>query len=160
MYIREPLSLTTKTSNADQHSSANPARRSVLGMKDLLPLKLLSPNPSDNVVWPSSAPCDRTTFGMRLSLRIDGRPVSMMEAQRKPSAQQARRNRDMPIYTEPGTPLPGLAYFDHDDACLQHSSGDEACTTNDEEAEQKFRHQHALNGFQVFASFHVTSLLY
>lgn len=154
MCIREPLSATT-TNTEHSSASANPARRSVSGMTNLLPLKLLSPNPSDNVVWPSSAPFDRTTFGMRLSLKIEGRCASMTESNGdRPLAQRLKKNRDIPIYTEPGTPLPGLAYFSHGVDSQQRFSkrtfGDDVL--HEDEAEQRTRHVYDLEDLQVLTS--------
>lgn len=151
MFTREPV-----TAQSSEQSLGNPVRRSVSGMKNLLPLKLLSPTASELGIWPSSAPSHRTTFGMRLSLKVEERRSSMNEhtdSQRARPAQRPRRYRDTPIFAEPGTPLPSPAYFTNDNVCLRcppsGSICDETCIINDYDKEKKSRHEQELGDLQV-----------
>lgn len=151
MFPREP-----STAQSSEHSFGNPVRRSVSGMKNLLPLKLLSPTASELGIWPSSAPSHRTTFGMRLSLKVEERRSSMnghTDSQRARLAQRPRRYRDTPIFAEAGTPLPSPAYFTNDDVCLRcPPSGlacDETCIIDDYDKEKKSRHEEELGELQV-----------
>jgi hypothetical protein len=156
MYTRDSSSPTRQNG---QPSTINPVRRSVSGMKTLLPLKLSSAAPEVRS-WPSSAPSQRTTFGMRLSLRIE-RPTSMSESTKNERGRcqspqpQPKRRRDTPIYTEPGTPLPSPAYYMNNDVCGQCSPAgsvcDEACIINEYDNEKRRQHAHDLERLQVCA---------
>lgn len=154
---RTSPSSTQPLYQTETFSAGNPIRRSVSGMKTLLPLKLTSVAP-DMGSWPQSAPSHRTTFGMRLSLRIE-RPSSTSESaengksRRKSPPSRPRRHRDTPIYTEPGVQLPGPAYLNANSirrrCAPQDSTCDEACIINEYDEEKRRQHEHDLESFQV-----------
>jgi hypothetical protein len=105
--------------------------RSVPGMKSLLPLRLLSPTVPEINVWPSSRPTNRSTFGMNVVPNVnDGDENSREEPENEQSSvsrvEVPRLNpyRDIPIYTEPGSPLLNRAYLTDEEV---HSS----CNTSE-----------------------------
>jgi len=150
MFTEEPQSLSPTLDRAPSSSSV---RRSVAGMKNLLPLKLLSPTAPDMDVWPASAPSHRTTFGLRLSLRAEDRRSSVGERTGYyHSTSRPKRYRDTPIYTEPGTPLPSPAYFTDDDVALKFPiigvASDKAHSIN-RYSKVKSKHKYGLGDLQV-----------
>ncbi len=87
-------------------------------MKDLLPLRLLSPTLPEMNAWPSSAPNNRSTFGMNLVQKIeDGDGISREQLGSEEDVESRfedhrhKSYRDIPIYTEPGSPLLNRAYL-------------------------------------------------
>lgn len=100
-------------------------------MKSLLPLRLLSPTMPDTDVCPSSGPTNRSTFGMNIVPTMDAKVGSSREEQEDEQSTESRVGtrrsnpyRDMPIYTEPGSPLLNRAYLTDEEV---HSS----CNTSE-----------------------------
>jgi len=103
---------------AKKHASYHHITRSVPGMKSLLPLRLLSPTLPDINAWPSSTPNNRSTFGMNITSNDEDRGgISQVQLEDKLDAgfragsQRLKRHRDVPIYSEPGSPLLNRAYL-------------------------------------------------
>jgi len=103
---------------AKKHASYHHITRSVPGMKSLLPLRLLSPTLPDINAWPSSTPNNRSTFGMNItSYDGDRGGISQVQLEDKLDAglragsQRVKPHRDVPIYSEPGSPLLNRAYL-------------------------------------------------
>jgi hypothetical protein len=104
--------------SAKKHASCHHITRSVPGMKNLLPLRLLSPTLPEINAWPPSAPHNRSTFGMDPVQNIedrDGTSREQMEGEQelvsKFENHRLKSHRDIPIYTEPGSPLLNRAYL-------------------------------------------------
>lgn len=104
--------------SAKKHASCHHLTRSVPGMKNLLPLRMLSPSLPEINAWPSSAPNNRSTFGMDLVQNIeDGDGISKEQITSEQDVESRIENRrlksyrDIPIYTEPGSPLVNRAYL-------------------------------------------------
>jgi hypothetical protein len=104
--------------------------RSVLGMKSLLPLRLLSPSLPE-IAWPSLALNNRSTFGMNIvsndeenSERSPEQLENEHDSGTKLGGHRSKLYRDIPIYTEPGSPLLSRAYLTDDE--LHYS-----CTTSE-----------------------------
>lgn len=104
--------------SAKKHASCHHITRSVPGMTDLLPLRLLSPTLPEINAWPSSAPNNRSTFGMDLVQNIeDGHGISReqmgseQDVESRIEDHRLKSCRDIPIYTEPGSPLLNRAYL-------------------------------------------------
>jgi hypothetical protein len=108
-------------------TSITSVRRSVTGMKNLLPLKLSSTTRSDQE-WPSPTSSNRSTFGLLIPP-----PKSILERRARHSfvpptmAIRPEQYRDTPIYTEPGSPLMGRAYYTDDDVCFSCSPPGSYC---------------------------------
>ncbi|PMD32364.1 hypothetical protein L207DRAFT_640162 [Hyaloscypha variabilis F] len=103
---------------AKKHASYHHITRSVPGMKSLLPLRLLSPTLPDINAWPSSTPNNRSTFGMNITSYDEDRGgISQVQLEEKLDAglragsQRLKPHRDVPIYSEPGSPLLNRAYL-------------------------------------------------
>ncbi|KAJ8060761.1 hypothetical protein OCU04_011065 [Sclerotinia nivalis] len=125
---------TQETSNLGsvRPASSSTSRRSVSGMKQLLPLKLASSQISDTDSWPTSRPTlsKRTTFGQsgRLGdLSNSGRIAERRWAGISRLAIQPTRYRDTPIISKPTIPLLGSPLFQ--DNCTK-CSDEVACTTS------------------------------
>lgn len=91
--------------------------RSLPGMKKLLPLRLLSPSPLEIDAWPSLAINNRSTFGMSIPSNDKDEDISLQaKLESGQDSELGRGNcrsksyRDIPIYTEPGSPLLSRAY--------------------------------------------------
>lgn len=108
-------------------SSISSMRRSVTGMKQLLPLKLSSANRSEQE-WPSPTSSHRSTFGF--SVRSS---PSLFERRAKqknvppPMSIRPRKYRDTPIYTEAGSPMMCRAYYTDEEVCFGCSPGNSSC---------------------------------
>jgi hypothetical protein len=117
--------------NAKTQASPHHITRSIPGMKSLLPLRLSSPSPSETDAWPAPAINNRSTFGMNIALK-DGNEDRISQyllgnRQNSDSGSGPYRlnpYRDIPIYTEPGSPQLSRAYFTDDEL---HSS----CATSE-----------------------------
>ncbi|KAL2065943.1 hypothetical protein VTL71DRAFT_3613 [Oculimacula yallundae] len=117
-----------------RRETTNSLKRSVRGMKSLMTLKLLSPTLPQSEPWPSSCQGRRSTFGsispsQQIS-KVPGKannPLGLRLSVLPPS------HRDTPIYNEPGSPLPGRAYYTSDDLCFCSSPSDcnEGCVFHD-----------------------------
>lgn len=111
-------------------TSTTSLRRSVSGMKSLLPFKLSSSLPTSTLNSPT--PPHRSTFGLenhpaeslefRISHRASKNPRFHVP---RPIVIRREQYRDTPIYTEPGSPLLNLAYYADDQACVESSA--ESC---------------------------------
>jgi len=119
--------------SAKKHASCHHITRSVSGMKSLLPLRLLSPTLPDINVWPSSTPNNRSTFGMDITSNDeDHNGISReqlndeQDADIRVGSQRLKPYRDVPIYSEPGSPLLNRAYLTDEEV---HSS----CSTSESE---------------------------
>lgn len=119
-----------------------PMRKSVTGMKRPLPLKLRSP-PLPEEHWPSPASICRSTFGL-LEVTNDDDTTSrsvttqgLGESEQHPIIRPGQY-RDTPVYTEPGSPLFGRAYYTDQDVCFScsppGSSCNEACIIHEYES--------------------------
>jgi hypothetical protein len=111
-------------------------RRSVTGMKRLLPLRLSPKLTSQDL--PSHDSIRRATFGLPV-VPSDGETIFERRHTFVPPPMTIRpeKYRDTPIYTEPGSPLLGRAYYTDDDACFACSPGsscDENCIFNEYES--------------------------
>ncbi|KAH7333049.1 hypothetical protein BKA65DRAFT_38849 [Rhexocercosporidium sp. MPI-PUGE-AT-0058] len=111
-------------SNTLMRGTCNSVKRSVPNMTSLLPLKLLSPTLPQSDLWPSASQDQRSTFGAipssQESSRVQGKtnnPLGLRLSLLPPRSSQ----RDTPIYTEPGSPLPGRAYYTSEDICFNSS---------------------------------------
>lgn len=96
---------------------------SVHSMKSLLPLKLASPT-LQTESWPRSPSEHRSTFGKRISLASDGERYPIKTNNHlglRLSQLLPRTHRDVPIYNERGSPLPGQPYYPDDDIYFHHS---------------------------------------
>jgi hypothetical protein len=119
--------------SAKKHASCHHITRSVPGMKSLLPLRLLSPTLPEINVWPSSAPNNRSTFGMNIAPTVEDEYGNLREqmeneqdSDHRVEAHRRKPHRDIPIYTEPGSPLLNRAYLTDEEV---HSS----CNTSEDE---------------------------
>jgi hypothetical protein len=116
--------------SAKRSDSINSLRRSVSGMKRLLPLKLSSSLPT--TTWNSPKLPQRTTFGFEVhpghdSLLKNSHQSSNQRFKAPPPITIRREKyRDTPVYTEPGSPLLSLVYFTDDQMCLS-SPPTESC---------------------------------
>lgn len=88
-------------------------RRSVSGMRGLLPLQLSSPSLPNIEVWPSPNSIQRSTFGFEepqspFQTFSDNRKSSTRHGHptRLPPLVRPQPYRDSPICYEPGSPLP------------------------------------------------------
>jgi hypothetical protein len=102
-------------------------------MKSLLPLRLLSASLPETNFWPSSTPNNRSTFGMNIGSVDEGEDKrSLEELNEDPELESKAKNhrpkpyRDVPIYSEPGSPLLNRAYLTDQEA---HSN----CSTSESE---------------------------
>ncbi|KAH8759182.1 hypothetical protein BGZ57DRAFT_932373 [Hyaloscypha finlandica] len=115
--------------SAKKHASYHHITRSVPGMKSLLPLRLLSPVD----VWPSSAPPNRSTFGMNIVSTdededgsLPGKVDDGNDLESRAGNHRLKPYRDVPIYSEPGSPLLNRAYLTDEEV---HSN----CSTSESE---------------------------
>lgn len=113
-------------------------QRSVTGMKHLLPLRLSPKLTSQDL--PSHDSIRRATFGLPV-LPADGQTILERRGRHAfippPMTMRPEKYRDTPIYTEPGSPLLGRAYYTDDDACFACSPGsscDENCIFHEYES--------------------------
>lgn len=114
------------------------SKRSVHSMKSLLPLKLLSPTLPQPDIWPSTSQDQRSTFGAipsaQDSSRVKGK-INNPLGLRLSLVAPGQSHRDTPIYNEPGSPLPGRAYYSDEDLCINCSSSaldcDDGCEFRD-----------------------------
>lgn len=122
MYSKEQSTMERSRSSASR-ASFGAHKRSVPGMKTLMPLKLLSPTLPEFDTWPSLEPSKRTTFGTRIASQ-DFEEFSEIGDRARDSMISRKRSqqyRDTPIYSEPGSPIPSRAYFSDDDVCFNFS---------------------------------------
>jgi hypothetical protein len=104
--------MKTTMRTSDRMSKVLQTRRSVPGMKDLLPLQLSSPSLPNIEIWPSPNSIQRSTFGFEEPQS----PKKGVESQRSitrhdnptrlPLTIRPQQYRDSPICYEPGSPLP------------------------------------------------------
>jgi hypothetical protein len=97
--------------------------RRVSGMKNLLPLRLLSPPLPDLGFWTTP---NRSTFGeAKVEPAVDQSQIEVDTARfnvtKRPSNTRARLYRDTPIYTKAGSPLFGDAYLPQEEFCFNYS---------------------------------------
>jgi len=111
--------------------STHSLRRSVAGMKSLLPLKLSASLP--NSISSSSASTQRSTFGLEQG---HGKHTVLQTSNHSPSRQfnvpssitiRRERYRDIPVYTQPGSPSLNLAYYTDEAVCFNSSSPASSC---------------------------------
>jgi hypothetical protein len=110
--------------------------RSVSGMKSLLPLRLLSPSLPEIDVWPSN----RSTFGMNIASNdeeeIEKSPEHLENEDlgTKLDGHRLKSYRDIPIYTEPGSPLLSRVYLTDDELHFSSttSESDDSFEANDD----------------------------
>ncbi|KAE9372808.1 hypothetical protein N431DRAFT_467043 [Stipitochalara longipes BDJ] len=113
--------------SAKKHASYHHITRSVPGMKSLLPLRLLSPTLPDTSDWPSSPPNNRSTFGMDITSNGDQGGISRdrledeQDVELKVGSQKLKAYRDVPIYSEPGSPLLNRAYLTDEEVRSSYS---------------------------------------
>lgn len=105
--------MKTAMCTSDRMSKAFQPRRSVPGMKDLLPLQLSSPSLPNIEIWPSPNSIQRSTFGFEERRRSKkGLSESQQSTTRHgnptrlPLSIRPQQYRDSPICYEPGSPLP------------------------------------------------------
>ncbi|KAM3080850.1 hypothetical protein ACMFMG_004807 [Clarireedia jacksonii] len=113
-------------------ASANTSRRSVSGMKQLLPLKLSSPQTPSSTSSYSPVSCRRTTFGHNAKLGSFSDPKSIASRKKiagPPLAIRPAGYRDTPVYSKTGTPLLDNPYGAEEGNCTRCSEG-VACTTS------------------------------
>lgn len=111
-------------------SSANSTRRSVSGMKQLLPLRLSTSQISDSASFSTSASSKRSTFGH--AGRLGGLSNSELNADPRlagplRSPIRAGRYRHTPIVSKLKLPLSGRP--SHQETCIK-CSDEEACTAS------------------------------
>lgn len=126
-----PLIMERSSSSASR-SSLGPVKRSVPGMKSLMPLKLLSPTASELGTWPSPEPIKRSTFGTETG-SLDCKQSSNIGNRARDSLKSPKmlqQYRDTPIYNQPGSPIPSRAYYLHDDVSFNCSQPASMCDTN------------------------------
>jgi hypothetical protein len=97
--------------------------RKVSGMKNLLPLRLLSPPLPNLDFWTTP---NRSTFGeAKFEPEVDQSQTEVDTAgfniTRRPPNTRARLYRDTPIYTKAGSPLLGDAYVPQEQFCFNCS---------------------------------------
>ncbi|ESZ93199.1 hypothetical protein SBOR_6431 [Sclerotinia borealis F-4128] len=114
-------------------ASAHSSRRSVSGMKRLLPLKLSSPQIPDSDSWSrsTSTSSKRTTFGQsgRLGDLSNSGSIKESRVAFVPRlAIRPERYRDTPIISKPGSPLIGSLLY-QDGSCIK-CSDEVTCTTS------------------------------
>jgi hypothetical protein len=104
--------------------------RSLPEKQSLLPLRLLSPSPEINA-WPSLLVDNRSTFRMSVPSHDEHEDIILQyKLESGPNSELGRSKcrskpyRDIPIYTEPGSPLLSRAYLTDEEL---HSS----CNTSD-----------------------------
>lgn len=108
-------------------SSINSMRRSVKGMKNLLPLKLTSTS-RQGQEWLSPTSSHRSTFGLPVC-----RSQSILERRANhsfappPMTIRPEQYRDTPIYTEAGSPMMGRAYYTDYEVCFSCSPPGSSC---------------------------------
>ncbi|PQE15143.1 hypothetical protein CJF31_00007237 [Rutstroemia sp. NJR-2017a BVV2] len=113
-------------------ASANPSRRSVSGMKQLLPLRLSTPQTPTSTSSYSPASCRRTTFGHNAELGGFSDPKSIASRRKiagPPLAIRPAGYRDTPVYSKTGTPLLDNPYSVDAKNCTRCFEG-AACTTS------------------------------
>jgi hypothetical protein len=97
--------------------------RRVSGMKNLLPLRLLSPPLPDLNFWTTP---NRSTFGeAKVEPEVDQSQTDVDTARfnvtRRLPNTRARLYRDTPIYTKARSPLLGDAYLPQEEFCFNYS---------------------------------------
>jgi hypothetical protein len=97
--------------------------RRVSGMKNLLPLRLLSPPLPDLEFW--TIP-NRSSFGeAKVEPEFDQSHAEIdtarLNVSRRPPITRARLYRDTPIYTKAGSPLLGDIYVPQEEFCFNYS---------------------------------------
>lgn len=119
-----------------ERSSSSPSRvslglvkRSVPGMKSLLPLKLLSPTLPEFGIWSSPDTAKRSTFGTRIVSQDLDQSSDIGDRARDSlkSRKRSQQYRDTPIYSQPGSPIPSRAYFSDDDMSFNCSLPGSIC---------------------------------
>ena len=122
---------TLEDSRSSKKHASYHITRSVPGMKSLLPLRLLSPSLPEINACPSLALNNRSMFGMSIVSNDEEdseRPPKQLENEQnlraKLGSHRSKLYRDIPIYTEPGSPLLSRAYLTDDEL---HSN----CTTSE-----------------------------
>ncbi|PVH74697.1 hypothetical protein DL98DRAFT_519137 [Cadophora sp. DSE1049] len=133
--------MADRNSKTLRRETSNSFKRSVPSMKSLLPLKLLSQTLPQPDIWPSTSQDQRSTFGAILPAQESSRnkgktnnPLGLRLSLLPPRQSQ----RDTPIYNEPGSPLPGRAYYTSDDLYINcsppASNCDDGCVFHDHRA--------------------------
>ncbi|KAE8443689.1 hypothetical protein EG329_001461 [Mollisiaceae sp. DMI_Dod_QoI] len=126
MYTKDHSTMERSSSSASR-SSFGTIKRSVPGMKNLLPLKLLPPTLPEFDIWPSLEATKRSTFGTRIGSQDCEQSSDIGDRARDSliSRKRSQQYRDTPIYSQPGSPIPSRAYFSEDDVgfnCSQPES--------------------------------------
>lgn len=118
-----------RSSNSSSRTSFGLNKRSVAGMKSLLPLKLLSPTVPQHGIWPSSETVKRSTFGTNIIPRDPDQSSDVGDRARDSleSRKRSRQYRDTPIYNQPGSPIPSRAYFSDDEMSFNCSQPGSIC---------------------------------
>lgn len=129
MYSKDSTMTIERRASSGSRISLAAIKRSVPGMKTLLPLKLLSPTLPEFDTWPSPEPVKRSTFGTKIvSQYVEYTPAIGDRARDSlQSRKRSRQYRDTPIYSEPGSPVPSRAYFSDDDVGFHCSQPRSIC---------------------------------
>jgi len=133
-----------EASHFDTSGPTSSLRRSVSGMKQPFPLKLASPHFPETNFWPSATSVRRATFGLQggyedgMNLEQNSTRLPRRKHPRLQMTIRPQKYRDTPIYTEPGSPVPGRAYYTDEEKCFTctspGSSCDEACIIREYES--------------------------
>ncbi|KAH7382097.1 hypothetical protein BKA64DRAFT_713336 [Cadophora sp. MPI-SDFR-AT-0126] len=157
--------MVDRNSKTLRRETSNSFKRSVPSMKSLLPLKLVSTTLPQSDIWLSTSQDQRSTFGAILptkeSSEVKGKTNNPfgLRLSHLPSRQP---QRDTPIYNEPGSPLPGRAYYTSDDLCINCSSPGLSCvdgcvfnyrrSTDIQARENEFENEFASQSNTVYAT--------
>lgn len=135
--------MSNEMRNSDSMSRSITPRRSVSGMKGLLPLQLSPPPIPDGEFWTSSKTLKRYTFGFQ---EIEAHPVGLSERRRSktpngkhtrlPLVVKTRSYRDTPIYFAHGSPPIEQLDFQQTPRSSYAYSTDVCSSPNTEEDEQ------------------------
>lgn len=133
MYSKDNTTMSMeRSSSSASRLSLGAIKRSVPGMKALLPLKLLSPTLPEFDTWPSPEPTKRSTFGTRIiSQDIEYSSIGDRARDSLKSRKRSQQYRDTPIYSEPGSPVPSRAYFSENDVCFNCSQPGSICDADE-----------------------------
>ncbi|KUJ13657.1 uncharacterized protein LY89DRAFT_671955 [Mollisia scopiformis] len=133
MYSKDNTTMSMeRSSSSASRLSLGAIKRSVPGMKALLPLKLLSPTLPEFDTWPSPEPTKRSTFGRRIiSQDIEYSSIGDRARDSLKSRKRSQQYRDTPIYSEPGSPVPSRAYFSENDVCFNCSQPGSICDADE-----------------------------
>lgn len=105
-----------------------PIRRSVSGMKSLLPLKLLSPTLPVLPLWTPPPSSSESAFGPPQDSTYTQQPRLEKKSYEEDEITSSYcsiqlTNRDIPIYSARGSPLPGLTFYDDGESRSSSSAG-------------------------------------